>query len=239
MRKALWDVLSKVGWHVNKTQRDALGRAQHDIESLQLLPELDLEYSPWTQAALRPAGVRALLNELVIHERRNVLEFGSGISTLYLAHYFDGEGIGEVISVEEDEGWASIVEEYLEEMKVSQDCFQIVRAPLQPFDGMPNPESWYDTEVLGTELQQQTFDMVFVDGPVSWRDKNKCARYPALPYVKERLQEDSVTFLDDAEWGDQEEILRRWADEYGLETELVAGMGVLRPPSSDASYDII
>lgn len=213
MKKALWDVLSRIGWHVNKTQREALDRTKQDIESLHLLPELEVEYIPWTKAALRPAGVRALLNEVVVHQRRSVLEFGSGISTLYLAHYFDGEGEGHVVSVEEDEEWATIVEGYLEELGVSQDRFQILRAPLQPFTEASSPEFWYDTEVLRPELQQKTFDMMFVDGPVSWRDENAFARYPAFPFVADRLREDSVAFLDDAGWGDQEEIFRRWADE--------------------------
>jgi predicted O-methyltransferase YrrM len=239
VKNQILEMLSKLGWHLNNAQRRSLSRMQQDVESLHLLPELGLSYIPWTTASLRPARIRALLNEVVIHQRKSVLEFGSGISTLYLAKYFDGSDKGQVISVEEDEEWATIVEGYLEELGVSQDRFQVLRAPLQPFDGAQNPDLWYDTEVLETELRKQNFDMVFVDGPVSWGNENKSARYPALPFVKDRLQEDSVTFLDDAEWGDQKKILRRWATDYGLETELVAGMGVLRPTSSDASYDII
>ena len=188
MKNYIWKILSRIGWHINKTQRGALERKKQNIESLHLLPELDLEYIPWTQAALRPAGVRALLNEVVVHQRRSVLEFGSGISTLYLAHYFDGEDEGHVVSVEEDEEWASIVGSYLEESGVSKDRFQILRAPLQPYTEASSPEFWYDTEVLRPELQQKTFDMIFVDGPVSWQNENTFARYPALPFVKDRLQ---------------------------------------------------
>jgi hypothetical protein len=81
--------------------------------------------------------------------------------------------------------------------------------------------------------------MMFVDGPVSWREENEYARSPALPFAEDYLQEDSVVFLDDAGWGDQKDIFQRWENDYDLDTELIAGMGVLRPPSSNATYDII
>jgi predicted O-methyltransferase YrrM len=128
MKDVFWNLLSKIGWHASKTQREALFRARQDLESLHLLPELSLEYIPWTEAELRPAGVRVLLNEVVVHSRCSVLEFGSGISTLYLANHFNRAGKGRVISVEEDEKWASVVESYLNELGVSRDRAQILRA---------------------------------------------------------------------------------------------------------------
>jgi len=239
MKKTFWRLLSKIGWHLNNTQRKRLDQVQQDLESLHHLPELDLSYIPWTEAALQPAGVRALLNEVIIHGRQSILEFGSGISTLYLADHFDGQGEGQIISIEEDEKWAAIVEDYLDELNLSKERFQILRAPLKPFDGSERPAFWYDTEFLRSELRQKTFDIVFVDGPVSWREENEYARSPALPFAKDYLQEESVIFLDDAGWGDQKEIFQRWGNGYDLDTELVAGMGVLRPPSSNATYDII
>jgi predicted O-methyltransferase YrrM len=237
--KFIKKVLSKIGGHVNEALREELRQARQDNESLHLLPELGLDYVPWTEASLRPAGVRALLNEIVIHGRRSILEFGSGISTLYLASHFEKKESGQVVTVEEDKDWAEVVEGYLDELEVSESRYRILRAPLKPFGETDNPSVWYDTEVLRRELQKETFDMLLVDGPVSWKEENAFARYPALPVVADWIKKESVIFLDDAEWGDQREILSRWADDHDLETEIIAGMGVLRPQSSSAPYDII
>jgi len=240
MKEEIQRLLSKFGAHMGEKQREHLHRVGEDVKSLLLLPDLDLEYIPWTTAALRPAGVRALLNEVIIHHRRHIIEFGSGLSTLYIASYFEkSNSYGRVISIENDEEWASIVMDYLDEMEVSSEYCRVLEAPLRPFGQKDKPELWYDTEILREGLREEEFDMVFVDGPVSWTRENDFARYPALPFIQNRLQEEFVVFLDDAEWGDQKEIAQRWTSECGLENNLVAGMGVFRPPSSDASYDIL
>ena len=240
MKKVIQSLLSKIGWHTGKYQREEFNRIGEDIESILHLPDLGVNYIPWTTAALRPAGVRALLNEVVIHGRRSILEFGAGVSTLYISKYIKNNKIsGRVISVEEDEEWASIVKEYLRKMDISSQYCRVVEAPLEKYSNRRIPELWYDSEIINGKIKGKKFDMIFVDGPVSWSDERKMARLPALPYVIDYLRDDFVVFLDDAEWGDQREILRRWVDDYDLEAELVAGMGVLRPSSTESFYDIL
>ncbi|MGH9270032.1 MAG: class I SAM-dependent methyltransferase, partial [Ilumatobacteraceae bacterium] len=42
------------------------------------------------------------------------------------------------------------------------------------------------------------------------------ARYPALPALRDRLLPGATVVLDDIERSGEQEVLRRWEDEFGL-----------------------
>lgn len=240
MKEVVNALLSKIGWHVNRSQQVHIEAVREDLCSHHLLPDLELKYIPWTDASLRPAAVRALLNETVIQDRLRVLEFGTGLSTLFLADYFKTqEPSGMVVSVEEDEKWRDTVKEYLRDLGVTPRHCKLIEAPIRPYKGSSPVADWYDTSVLSEKLSGMEFDMVFVDGPVAWEEGREGIRYPALPFASHYLSDDPVVFLDDAAREGEKQISQRWADEYDLEYDFVAGMAIFRPPDSNAIFDIL
>lgn len=240
MKEIVSALLSKIGWHINRSQQVHIEAVREDLCSHHLLPDLELKYIPWTEASLRPAAVRALLNETVIHDRRRILEFGTGLSTLFLADYFKSqEPSGRVVSVEEDDKWRDIVKEYLHDLGVTTRHCQIIEAPLRPYEESGSAAHWYDTSVLREKLSGEEFDMVFVDGPVAWKEGREGIRYPALPFASRFISDDPVVFLDDAAREEESRISQLWADEYDLEYDHVAGMAVFRLPDSNATRDIL
>jgi hypothetical protein len=75
-------------------------------------------------------------------------------------------------------------------------------------------QKWYDTTVLDQALSKAgPIDLVMVDGPFGKISPH--ARYPALPYLKERLSPAHALFLDDAARTSEQEIARRWESLLG------------------------
>ncbi len=56
-----------------------------------------------------------------------------------------------------------------------------------------------------------------VDGPPAYAAGHGLARYPALPVLYDWLAPDATLVLDDAERPGEQEVLRRWERETGLD----------------------
>ena len=66
-------------------------------------------YLPWGSGSMRPAGLVAVCNDIVLNDRRRIVELGSGISTVLLARLLaqvsaDG-GDRRLAAVEHDARW--------------------------------------------------------------------------------------------------------------------------------------
>ncbi len=239
MTQYLKGALAKLGRHLNKLEKNSLEDDHKNILALNQLPELDLYYIPWTAGALSPKSICTLLNEVVIHDRSKFLEFGSGLSTLYLADYFEhSDGEGRVISVEQDREWLDIVKGYLDEMGVTDQHYNLIEAPLSPHSALPKNQRWYDEGVLRSEIEGTDIDMVLVDGPAAWKEGRETARYPALPFVSDYLSDDYALFLDDAKRDGEREITRRWLRQFDIECSYTSGMNLFRPLENDIEYSI-
>jgi len=238
MKGKIKDILAGIGWYVNSDQRSELRQSVQDLLAIQALPELSLQYLPWTTAAIRPGAVQTLLNEIVIHQRSRVLEFGAGISTLYVADRFRSRG-GRIVSVEQDREWATTVRTYLKRLEIPDKHYTIIHAPLTRvgIDGATN--DWYDVDRLTGEMPDERFDVVFVDGPPACSEATKNKRYPALPFAEDYLQSDFVVFLDDVGRGGERQVAQKWMNEFDLTKASAAGMGVFRPPDTQATWDIV
>src|ERR1041385_49769 len=88
---------------LNKYLLDGM-RDRKDMLAMQALGPLSLTYLPWSQAAMRPSGLVAVLNDIVINHRLHIVECGSGISTFYIARLFKQHG-GHIHTIEHYEGW--------------------------------------------------------------------------------------------------------------------------------------
>lgn len=138
---------------------------------------------------------------------RQVLECGSGVSTLILAYALQEQGEGRVYALEHDEAYARSTRDLLRQHQL-QARAEVLHAPLRPVDLNGDTWLWYDT----TAIPQQSFDLIFVDGPPgATRDH---ARFPAVPLLRDRLADDGIIVLDDHSRPDEADIGRRWLDHY-------------------------
>ena len=179
-------------------------------------------YLPWGAGTMRPAGLVAVCNDVVLSDRRCVLELGSGTSTVLLARllrqrHVDGDY--RQVAVEHHDGWADWVVDQLAR-ECLDDRVAVVRAPLAPHASAQPGLHWYDDEALSAGLDralgQQPVDLLLVDGPPADTADKVLARYPALPALRSRLAAGATVVLDDAERAGEQEVLRRWESETGL-----------------------
>ncbi|MCP9234076.1 class I SAM-dependent methyltransferase [Mesorhizobium sp. LMG 17147] len=196
------------------TKLNRFAQLSNDSRAAAELSRLGLPYLPWSDASLLPSALQVVLNEIEINSRKTIVEFGSGISTIYVAQILSRLG-GRIVSFESDLEWATFVENRLAALNLAEFA-SVVHAPLGPCTLSKNGLQWYDPVIVTTAVQNLSIDCVVVDGPPAYSAGYELARYPALPAVQEWLAQDYVVFLDDIHRLGEQEILRLWANLFGI-----------------------
>ena len=189
-----------------------------DARAATELSRLDLPYLPWSKSAMRPSAVATIVNDVIVNGRCSAVEFGAGISTLYIARTIGANG-GRIVSFDDDPDWTDIVNRLLAESGFG-DVARVVHAPLGRCEHALGGISWYDCDTVARETAGQTFDLMLVDGPKAFQTGRELARYPAYPVIQERMAKRSVCILDDIERRGEREILERWKAYAGEGTEV-------------------
>jgi hypothetical protein len=206
----------------------ALSRGEHkidDVYSLGLLQPLMTGYPflPFTGSAMRPFCIAHLLNDIVINNRKNIIEFGSGISTIMTGRLIRKNNLTTtLLSVEHDKNWAIVLEGILKNEDL-QDVVKVLHVPLTDCKLVADNDQWYDIDMLSQHIEGRQFDMVIVDGPPAWVKGKEKARYPALPFIQSKLASRFSIYLDDANRQGEQVILKLWQALYSFEFAITGG----------------
>lgn len=200
-------------------------------------------YLPWGAGVMRPGGLVAVCNDLVLNARCRVVELGGGTSTVLLARALRQrwpDGAARQVVVEHDRTWASWIREQLAREGLAS-AVTVLHAPLRPHPLAVGDLGWYDAQVLDAGLDgalgADEVDLLVVDGPPADTADKVLARYPALPALRARLAPGATVVLDDVERPGEQEVLRRWAAETGLRFDdrgEQAGVALGRVPGGSA-----
>lgn len=193
---------------------DRLGTIQQnasvDTLAMQVLAPLSPTYLPWTPSAMRPSGLVAVLNDIVVNRRTRIVECGAGISTVYIARLLAQLGSsGRLTAVEHNAVWAGTVRALLAREGLNG-VATVVHAPLAPFAGALDGSTWYDECVLADIRNGGSIDLLVVDGPPAFARGFSRARYPAVPFFQTTLAPDFTVILDDIDRAGERDIARRW-----------------------------
>ncbi|MBP2475365.1 hypothetical protein JOF53_004237 [Crossiella equi] len=199
---------------------DSLARAVADLAAWQKLSPLLTEYLPFTSAALRPTGLIAVLDEVMIGNRTVLLECGSGSSTIVVARMLGRRGFGHLLSIEHDERWAAFVNTQLRREGLHQ-VARSVHMPLGQHPSAVGSLDWYSPVLVHREVTSYVdrfglVDLLLVDGPPSADQGRSLARYPAVPVLRWALAPGATIMLDDVDRPGELTVLTRWQEEYGL-----------------------
>lgn len=173
-------------------------------------------YLPFSGGSLRPFCLNHIINDIVINGRKQIIEFGSGISTIVIARLIKKNRLNaSIISVEHDLEWSKKLFQILSQENL-QDVVNICYAPLKECSIALENNEWYDTTVIESIIENKLFDMVIVDGPTAWtKDKFK-SRYPALPFMINKLHQNHSIYLDDANREGERNIISLWEKEFAI-----------------------
>jgi predicted O-methyltransferase YrrM len=187
-----------------------------DLLAMQALAPLSSTYLPWSPSAMRPSAVVTVLNEIVIHERRTIVELGAGVSSCYVGRLLRHRE-GHLWTVEHDEKWADLVERLLASEGLS-DMVTVVRAPLAPFPAAwPDEDAaWYERGILRDTFADRSIDLLVVDGPPAYQVGKHHSRYPAAAFFAPMLADDYAVILDDAHRSGEQDILDRWEEQLAI-----------------------
>lgn len=202
----------------------------HDLKALTLLPDLKMGYVPWTTSSLRPGAVRAIVNEVIVNNRKKVLECGSGISSLFIAHELSNRD-GKLISIENDEDWIHVISDLSSRAGISEDTIKFVHAPLREVTLESSTYLWYDREIVEQHLRGELFDVLVVDGPLAEGSASKNARIPALRILEPYMRDEACIFIDDIHRRAERRLARRWSRTCHKRLSLrpiESGMAILR-----------
>lgn len=201
------------------------GRRIDDIYCLGLLQSLMAGYGflPITAGSLRPFCLVHMLNDIVLNGRNNIIEFGSGLSTILIGRLIKRSKLNtRLISVEHDRQWANVLTEILQNESIGDEV-EIICAPLKESDLAVDGNLWYDVNAVNEQTAYKKFDMVIIDGPPAWQKGHEKARYPALPYIFNKLDGKFCIYLDDADRSGENTTLQLWQKKYGMEFSIMGG----------------
>ncbi len=198
--------------------------ANSDTLAMQGLHPLvkDFGYLPFTGSALSPSAISTVLNDIVINNRKDIIEFGSGISTLVIASLLKSNNIkASFISVDEDKIWLELIQSQLNKFDLIKFC-DLKYAPVKKNS---NGNSWYDYDKLAGI---KTLDLILVDGPNAKFQNSENIRKNAFSFIENRLNENFSVFLDDCNRPSEFQILKNWSKKLNAkELLLYQHLGVL------------
>jgi predicted O-methyltransferase YrrM len=181
----------------------------YDTFALAALQGLATGYMPWSQSSVRPSALVCLLNDVRLNRRRTIVEFGGGISTLFVAELIRHSKDQQLLSFEHDEAWSGFLSQELERRGLGE-VARCIHAPLRSCPGYDL--NWYDIETVRAALAGRQVDCLFCDGPPAYAAAAGMARLPALSIVREFLASDFAIMLDDIQRHGERQIAKAWQD---------------------------
>ena len=158
--------------------------------------------------AISPDLLKKITEVILIERPSLIVELGSGVSTLIIAYCLKQLGKGKVISLEHNDEYVAISQNFISSHKL-EEIATIIYAPLKTFEIDEETWLWYNTDCLKIE---QPIDLLVVDGPP--KNVQKLSRYPALPLLYKDLNEHSIIILDDGDREDEKKIIEMWKKEF-------------------------
>lgn len=200
-----------------RTVNDAEKRLYGHFEALMWLRDtlqLETPLAPTRGAAAAPDALLELVR-IVDAGARNVLELGSGTSTIVVARRLQQSGGGRIVSLEHMPEYAALTRAQIAAHGL-EDFAVVMDAPLVDVEVGGERRRWYQ---LGADVPAG-IDALFIDGPPA--GTGPLARYAALPLLSGHLAPGATVLVDDGDRPDEREMVRRWSVEIdGLSAEYV------------------
>lgn len=167
----------------------------------------------------------ALLQLILSKKDGDVLDVGSGISTLIAGYGVEKRGNGKVISIEHEEQYFKHTQA-LVKLHNLENFVEVYYCPIVKHEIKGESWLWYDISKVTSFSNVQ---VISVDGPPG--KLQKLSRYPVLPLLHSRLPKNIAVLLDDGARDDEQQTAERWKQEFGLTVEYtnsIKGLFILR-----------
>lgn len=207
------ETVSSLQTQINRMERRSFRLPSLLLTEHQALQQLMTRYSPEVTLppvagwALNPTGILCMTDLIDASARGQIIECGSGTSTLWAAYAIRKKGGGRVIALEHDPDYAKRTREMIRDHGLT-DYAEIRSVPLKSTMTPRGEFQWYD---IDDERFDAPIDVLLVDGPPGTTGTG--ARYPAFPLLKEWLSSNAYIIVDDTNREDEREVVRQWLRE--------------------------
>lgn len=123
---------------------------------------------------------------------RSVLEFGLGISSTLISHYFNSQNMKDGIHdvIEHDEGWINF---YKNKNRITEGCLiHLVECVEKKYNGCPY-NAYAD---ISSVVENKKYDVISIDGPIG---TEKYSRRDILEFLPDILSDSFIIIMDDAQ----------------------------------------
>ena len=151
---------------------------------------------------------RFLIQHLLEHRPKCIVELGSGSSTIIIARTLQilEEKDTSHIAVDHEAKYLGLTRDTAQLNGVAEGV-EFLHCPLVQYESLD--KLWYGG--LTEKLADRKIDLLIIDGPPG--PLQPMSRYPALPLLLPHMSEHCTVILDDAARDEEQEIARRWVAE--------------------------
>jgi predicted O-methyltransferase YrrM len=189
----------------------------------------------WNDWPIEEEFAKYLIYKIVSSRPVNIVELGSGYSTLIILKTLEKLGYDYfVTSFDSDKNFLKNTENLLiSEGVYDKKKIKLIHSQITDFELNGNSYKWYNPNDF--QFNFDKIDLLFIDGPVGGLCKN--SRYPALNILKKYLKEGSIVILHDAKRQDEIEIVEIWKNENNLHAKSVLSPATACSTSADFPED--
>lgn len=187
------------------------------------------DFSRMDHYSMSTYGLFFLGNDILLNNKKNILEFGSGISTIYMARLIEKYNLDtRITTVEHNFGYLSNLKEVISQSNLDH-FVSFIHAPLCTDVRMGDDNKWYDETILNECLNKsKKYDMIVIDGPPAYSKNIELSRYGAIPFAIDITSNDCSIFLHDAQRQGEQKIMAIWDREFKLKFHLYNDTSVCR-----------
>lgn len=172
-------------------------------------------YLPYTTSSLKFRFLACLVNDVVVNDRKSVLEFGSGISTIIVARLIKMNNLDcTLTTVDESAEWQEIIKRILKSENLL-DYVNFVCAPTEASTDLQQSFE-YNSKIVFEAVSDKKYDLVLIDGPAAWQKKNIMSRASNVKFIKDNLADKYTIFVDNSDRPGEVELTKRIAETLHL-----------------------
>ncbi len=183
------------------------------------------DFFPHSKFSLSYTNVLHILNDVLINQKKSLIEFGSGYSTIMLSKLIKQKNLDiQVLSIDANEKWVAFLRNEIKK-DGTEDRINIVSSELKYSDVCYNKDHmWHNLDIIKNYLPN-TVDIIIVDGPEAGKEYLSLSRYPAIPFLNKIMTETCSIYLDDVNRNGEKQIILEWEQMLGIKFQFLNRYG--------------
>jgi hypothetical protein len=212
MRYTFHDLGKRLAYRFFKKREQRLD----DIYSYSLIRNFfpSFSYFPITNSSLNFHSIATIINDILLNNKKTIVEFGAGLSTLVIAGFAKATDKEIIIhSIDHDEDYILLLKEIVAKEGLEK-YINFIHAELQEQTLTGISYFWYSQKTISLSLLGKV-NIAIIDGPIT-KNSTELVRYPAISFIKPLLASNHSIYLDDIHRVSEQRVMKKAYTEQNL-----------------------